>query len=386
MPPDRPRIAHVITGLLVGGAERMLVKLVAATADRFDHTVISLIGEGPLAADVRAAGADVIALDAPRGFLAALVLGRLRRTIAALDPDLVQGWMYGGNVFASAAAGRRPVLWNIRHTLARLRDETPATQATLLISHLMGRHPAAILYNSFAGAQRHEAFGYPRERRVLLPNGFDTTRFRPDPAARAASRKALRIGDDRVVIGRVARNHPMKDNVTLLEAFRIIHVARPDARLVLVGDGMTPDDPGLGELIATRGLADAVLLLGRRGDLETLIPAFDLAILSSQRGEAFPNVIGEAMAAGVPVVATDVGDCAGIIGDPSLVVPPRDCAALAGAALSVLSRPAVERAALGARLRARIEAEYRLETIGDRYAEIWRRHARPRPARRGASA
>jgi glycosyltransferase involved in cell wall biosynthesis len=113
-------------------------------------------------------------------------------------------------------------------------------------------------------------------------------------------------------------------------------------------------------------------LTGRRHDLHAVYPAFDVSGTSSL-GEGFPNVVGEAMACGVPCVVTDVGDSRQIVGDTGLVVPPGDPAALAAAWEEVLRTPAAERRELGARARKRIEDNYSMKAIARRYEELYTR-------------
>jgi glycosyltransferase involved in cell wall biosynthesis len=192
----------------------------------------------------------------------------------------------------------------------------------------------------------------------VIPNGIDAERFHPDDAARAKWRRRLNIKSDAWVIGMVARVDPMKAYDTVVEAAGILSVARPEARFILAGAGADTSNPWLPGAIARRGLTDTVRLLGEVTDIETLYPAFDVASLSSAFGEGFPNAVAEAMACGVPCVATDVGDCGLIIGRTGRVVPPRDARALANAWLELLALPPTERAKLGEAARRRIVESY----------------------------
>jgi len=200
--------------------------------------------------------------------------------------------------------------------------------------------------------------GVPAARITLIPNGVDTDYFQP-PASPAA-------GPPRVLS--VARMVPDKDHETLLAAFRLTARAIPAAELWLVGDG-----PGLAavqERARQLGLSERVRFLSPREDLRPLLRQASLLVLSS-RTEALPNVVLEAMAAGLPVVATRVG------GVPELVVPgltgwlvdPGDALGLGAALGQVLSDPDT-RQAMGRAGRARARQEFSLETMTRRYEAV----------------
>ena len=123
--------------------------------------------------------------------------------------------------------------------------------------------------------------------------------------------------------------------------------------------------------VAAKGLTDLVRVLGYRSNIECLLPGVDVLCLSSAFGEGFPNVLGEAMACGIPCVSTDVGDARSIIGDTGLVVPARAPASLAHAIIDLIDRGPAAREHLGRAARARIETEYSLARIVDRYTALY---------------
>jgi glycosyltransferase involved in cell wall biosynthesis len=141
---------------------------------------------------------------------------------------------------------------------------------------------------------------------------------------------------------------------------------------VLAGEGVAPDNAALAASIEDAGLAGAVSLLGVRPDIDRLMPGLDAFALSSAYGEAFPNVLIEAMASGVPCVATDVGESALILADTGLVVPPRDPGALAAALERLLAADPAERARRGEAARRRVLDHYALTAVADRYLRLYR--------------
>lgn len=299
---------------------------------------------------------------------------KLRQILRKSRPDLIQGWMYHGNLAATAGAWLAgftgPVIWNVRHSLHDLRHEKAVARAVIRLNARLSHQTRAIVYNAGASIAQHEAIGFAEDRSVLIPNGFDCKLYRPRPELRAAARAELGIAEHTPLIGMIARYHPMKDPVNLLDALAILMKTPIDPYLVIAGRHFDQDNQLVVKAIAARGLADRVRLLDRRDDVHRLLAALDVAVLPSAWGEGFPNAIGEAMAAGVPCVATDVGDSAALIGTHGEVVPPRDPQALAAALARTLSLDAEARKRIGQAARERILGQFEIGTIVQRYQEL----------------
>lgn len=267
-----------------------------------EPSVISLGRPAALAPAIEALGVPLVRLGA--GSAAAMPL-RLPALVAAARrarPDLVQGWMVHGNLAASAVAPLLPgaprVAWNVRQSLNDLGSERRSTRVLIRLAARLSRRPAAILYNSRTGAEHHRAIGYAGERTLIVPNGFDLERFRPDPAARERLRAELGVGEAPLV-GLVARWDPVKDHAGFLAAMAELSARFPDLRLLLAGSGVDPANDELRALVDGAGLAGRAQLLGERDDVPALLAALDVAVNCSTT-EAFANAIGEAMACGVP--------------------------------------------------------------------------------------
>ncbi len=367
------KVLHVITGLNVGGAENMLAKLIEqGGAD--EPEVLSLLPPGPIAERITACGVKVHTLGMKRGLVGPAALLRLARMVEAIAPDLIHGWMYHGNLAASFARRRSrrrvPLVWNIRHSIPDLAMESRQTRILLKLSARISRGPEAIVYNAHVSRAQHEAIGYSAERGMVIPNGFDTTRFSADPAAREAARALFGFADGVFRVACIARMHPMKDHARLVEAVAGARMRGCDIHLVLVGHGLEEPPVELRQLIENQLPADRVTTCGARFDVADWLPGIDLLAVPSAWGEAFPNVIGEALACEVPVVATDVGDSARIVGEQGLIVPPKDTRALTEAILASAARPAAEREAMGRAGRMRVVADYALARIGSRYSDM----------------
>lgn len=377
-------VLHVITGLSQGGAEAMLVKLIAATDKRLvSHVVVSLIPGGVHRAAIEGMGVPVRDLGMRRGRPTLLTLLALRRLIARLAPDVIHGWMYHGALAALLAAGGRPVIAGIHSSLGSGTASPWLTRRVIgSLGRLSGR-AARVCYVSAVSRAQHEAAGYAPARALVIPNGFDCDRFAPRAADRAAVRAALGVADDAVLIGHLGRHHPVKDHAGLIAAFARVAAIRPDVRLALAGPGVTAETPALAAAVAASGAGDRIFLLGERRDPERLANGFDV-LAQSSLSEAFPNVLGEAMACGIPCVATDVGDSARIVGETGLMVPPGDPAALAEGVRRMAALGPEGRARLGRAARARVVERFGLDEIAATYARLYHELAVPAGVAAGA--
>lgn len=366
------KICHVITGVSAGGAEIALCRLLEALRPpAFDHVVVALGSKGALSGRL-AESAVLHHLDirpsraGPRDVL------RLRRLLGSESADLVHAWMYHAHLLTSLALWGEsvPHLWSVHHSLTDLATDKRMTRVVIRLNAMFSARPQCVLYASQLSASQHEDYGFCKLRTVVIPNGYDTSILMPDPEARARIRHELEVPDDCLVIGMVARVHPTKDHGNFLRAARRFRDSHPDSVFVLVGDGATVDNPELTGLIDALQLRGQVRLLGQRSDVPAINAAFDIATLAS-RGEAFPNAVAEAMACGVPCVATNVGDVPMILADTGLVVPPRDPVALSAGWATLAALSPRDRHKLGSRARQRIVNNYTGSLRARRYAELY---------------
>lgn len=362
------RIVHIIAGVRQGGAEKVLADVVNAEAGGLEHHVVALLAGEPYF-PMNAASFQSIGL--ARGQPSFGAVRRLRAIIKNLRPGIVQGWLYHGNFAALFVRDLTPALiWSIHNT------DLPAGSSKLstrLIDRLCAlasrRAPDRIVYASEPARRVHERLGYASAKGIVIENGVDLDAFRPDAAARRAVRDALGVGDGEPLIGCVARFDPQKDHRTLIRAFAAVARRRPDARLALVGDGCVCWNHELTRWLEEDGAEGRVLLLGPRADMGAVLSALDLAVIASAYGEALPLVAIEAAAAGLPLVATDVGEVRPFALDPGDVVPPRDPERLAAALLRAIERDAaIER--VQAR-RRRLEERFSLAAMTARYGALY---------------
>jgi glycosyltransferase involved in cell wall biosynthesis len=372
------RVVHVITGLQVGGAELALQRLLEATdRSRIHPVVVSLTSGGGVAPRIEALGIPVHDLAVGSFLDLPAVLLRLRRLLQRERAHVVQTWMHHADLVGglAARAARRPAVWGLR--MGAVDAESAATRAVARANaRLSGRVPAAIVACSTSVAEEHVRRGYPRDRLVVIPNGYDTVAARAAPSA--AVRAGLGIPAGAVVVGRVGRWHAMKDYPGLLTAVAPLLEELPDLHVVLVGDGVDGQNSELAPLHAALPDPGRVHLLGRRDDMPQVYGALDVLCSSSASGEGFPNVIAEAMLAQVPVVTTDVGESAAIVGTTGVVVPPAQPAALREGLRALLTEAPDVRGVRRAAARARVEAEYGIGAMAQAYAELHERVAASR--------
>jgi glycosyltransferase involved in cell wall biosynthesis len=373
---SRARILHVINNLATGGAESMLARLAAELREEFDQTVVCLLDRGVLAPRLEALGIPVLALGSSARVPNPFVTLKLARRLRTIQPDIIQTWLYQSDLvggLAARIAGYRNVVWNLRAADLSPSESHPLTRVIVrLCAALSSRVPATIVCCAESVAEVHRRIGYDLDRMVVICNGVDLTRFRPDAEARIAVRAELELPPGAVLIGHIARLHPQKDHETFFAAAHMLRQARSDVHFVLAGQRIHAREPQIEALLGRHAIDGGMHFLGERHDIPRILAALDLATSSSSWGEGFPNVLCEAMACGVPCVATDAGDAKLILGDTGRVVARRDAAALCSAWLHFLSLDGEARSILGHASRDRVARHYDQRMSTERYARLYR--------------
>jgi glycosyltransferase involved in cell wall biosynthesis len=369
------KILHIITALDVGGAEAMLQKLVlGADRSRFELEVIALTAVGAVGRRIAESGVRVHDMRMSPGRLDPRAFGRLVRSVHASRPDIVQTWMYHADLLgglAARAVGGAPVIWGIRGSFDPEKSKRHMIWTARACAALSSWVPREIVSCSRALAEKHVRLGYDKRRIRVIPNGFDTAAYRPDPSARERLRAELDIGPDTPLIGHLARWDPQKDHVGFLEAAVGALQRHPGAHVVMCGTGIDDDNETIASTLRGTGARERFHLLGRRDDVPQVTSALDVLVCSSIYGEGFPNVLGEAMSCAVPCVTTDVGDSAMIVGETGWVTPAHDPQALSSAISAVLELEAGERSALGNAARRRVLEHFELSRVVDRFESLY---------------
>ncbi len=369
-------VLHVITDLDMGGAEVMLAKLIASTdRNRFNPSVLSLKRRGVISHRIERLGVPVSELDFDHPHFSPQAIVKFTKTLFRSRPRLIQGWMYHGNLAATLMrflnVGNASVIWNIRYSLNGLNQEKMVTRLFVRMGALLSGGPHAIIYNSHNSLEQHGAIGYFSRNALVIPNGFDEKRFRPDLPIRRRVRARLGVPEKGILIGLIARYNPMKDHPSFLKAASLLSKERNDVHFLLVGRNVDGPSSGLVPMVERLGLSDRVTCLGEQSDTAPFNMALDIASLSSAYGEGFPNVIGEAMSCAIPCVVTDVGDCRRLVGNTGIVVPPKDSGALKDGWDRMIQMGSVKRRRLGEAARNRILEHFTISKVAARYEDLY---------------
>lgn len=337
----------------------MLVRLAGGLQQRgFDQHVISMSGRGASGQKLEMLGVPVTTLDLKSAILAPIAVARAVRTISRIRPDILQGWMYHGDLLATLAhylvANResRCLLWNIRAS----NIDKSRYGNLLRINALLSSKADVVLANSTTGLKFHLANGFQPRRSEIIPNGIDLEKFRPDIETRVRVRSELGWPADALVAIHVARLDPMKDHATFVEAMRL----SPGAYGLMLGmDTEKLDVPS------------NVKALGNRRDVERFYAAADIVISTSIYAEGFSNALAEGMSCGLIPIATDIGDARTVIGPPGRIISQRDPNSLAEAIAELANLSAAERDERRAAARRWIGDNFALDRIVDRYAALY---------------
>jgi len=344
------RIARIIARLNVGGpAQHAIFLTVGLDPARFMTTLITGVGEpdeGDLSAEARARGVEPVVIRelGPRIHLGRdlVALGKLVRLLRRLRPDLVHTHTAKAGALGRVAARLAgvPIIVHTFHGHVLEGYFSPSlTRLFLQIERALARITDRII--TVSPRVRHDllARGIGRPEQVeVVPVGLDLARFLGGPGSPARLREKLAIASDAPLLGIVGRLVPIKDHPTLFQALALLQADAPSPHLIVVGDGERRE--ALKRLAQDLGLASRIHFLGWRNDLEAILGELDVVICSS-KNEGTPVALIEAMAAGVPVLSTDVGGVGDLIvhGENGWLVPSGNPSALARGIRDLLADP-----------------------------------------------
>jgi len=371
----RPRILHLITSFEIGGTERQAVELLKRIdRDRFDIRLAVLRNEGPFYREIEDIFPNIpeFRLTSFYNRNAIKQVSRLRKLLASNQIDLVHAHDFYSSLLGIAAGRLSGVKVIACQRHLKLSDRRVHHLGTSVIHRFADR----LLVNSDAIRARilDQRIAHPRKITVIRNGVASRSTLRSE--ARSSIHRELAIDDRASLVGMVARLDPIKGHRFFIEAAADVLRCNPDTHFVLIGDG--PLRSEIAERLESAGLTDRVHMLGDRSDVAQLISSLDLLVLSSLH-EGLPNAVMEAMAAGVPVVATAVGGTRELItdGETGFLATPADSEALAKQInFALLNGDA--RTRITAAARKRIEAEYGMDRMVDSverlYDELLKHH------------
>ena len=289
---------------------------------------------------------------------------KLRKILKDQKPDIIQGWMYHGNLAALLGyimVGRKIKLsWTIRLSLEIYKRMKLTTRLVIKLGSYLSRAPDLIIYNSNRSLKQHRAIGYNKDNDFSIPNGFDTKVWKPNKKIRINLRNRHGISNITKVIGYVGRGDDQKDIPTLFKAFD--KVCRKHSNVILVTIGRSLNKYSTNN--------KNVIFLGQQSNVHDFMNMFDLLCLSS-KAEGFPNVIGEAMSTGIPCVTTDVGDAKDIVGETGWISPPNDPASLAKCLDNALKNSNRKLNEYGKISRKKIIDNFSIDSVKNQYISLY---------------
>lgn len=373
------KAVHIITGLNDGGAEALLYRFCENTVGEVDNIVVSFLGCGKYGAHLEELRVKCFFLEMNSIWKILQSFARLIRIIRREKPDVVQTWMFHADFLGGIAArlaGVKNVVWGV-HNTTLIYGKSKLT--TLLLARLNAALsyiiPMSIVYCADSARRVQEGIGFCKRKGVVIYNGYDCIKFAPDEEAGITVRQELGLDPNQLVIGSVGRFDPQKDYFNLIDAVALLKSELDhDFKVALVGSNLDEANNELVSYIASKELERNFVLVGRRQDIHSVLNAFDMFVLPSAYGEAFPNVLNEAMATGVPCIATNVGDSAMIIDTCGWVVPAQSSSALKEGILNAVAEYVAMDMSWDARKRkcsARIVDNFSFDRMVSEYIGTW---------------
>ena len=365
--PQLGKVVFLARSLDFGGAERQLVLLASRLhALGYRVQVAVFYGGGGLESDLGQAGVPIHHFTKKGRWDILSFIMDLIRFVRTQRPAVLHGYLTVPNSLSLLLRPFCPgmkVVMGVRASNLDLRRYDHLSRLSFRLECLLSRWADLVIANSRSGRDYHISQGFPASRIQVVANGIDIERFRPDAEARRALRTEWQVPDAEILIGLIGRIDPMKDHPTFLRAAALLAERHADVRFVCMGNGDPAYKQHLMSLADQSGLASRVLWQEACSDVGPVYAALDILTSASGFGEGFSNVIGEAMAAAVPCVVTDVGDSAWIVGDCGRIVPPGDAAAMAAAWEALIALPDTDRQALGQHARRRIKDHFSVEAL-----------------------
>ncbi|MDP8993374.1 MAG: glycosyltransferase [Pseudomonadota bacterium] len=342
---------------------------------RYRHIVISLRRIGPVGARLQSKGVEVEAIGIMGAASFAMGFIRLVRRIRSIAPDVVQTWMYHADLIGGLAArlaGQRHIIWGVR--IADISLDLGVSRSLIwsrkLCARLSGMVPQRIIYVAKAAQQVHERLGYALGKGIIVHNGYVIPDASFVVSARERRRIDLNLPPGCVLIASAGRFSPQKGYRGFVEAAAQVGRIHSDTRFLMMGREVTWQNEELAEWVRRTGMADRFHLLGERSDILEWLAAVDIFALFSI-GEGFPNVVAEAMSVSVPCIVTDVGDAALLVADTGTVIEPHNREELVRAMEAMILEGAEWRRERGEAARARIQREFSIGPVAERYAELY---------------
>ncbi len=332
------KILYITNSLDTGGAENILFNLLKRSS-KIESFIVVLTSLGKYGKELKENGYKVVDLDIKKDISSFLKIFYLFFLIIKIKPNIVHTWLYHSNFLGgilAKIAGVKKIYWSIHHDYEYSNIFTRIEMKILaFLSYLI---PQKIIYSSAFSKENHIMNGYRRVNTEIIENGVSLKEFKNNNLTKEKLRQKLHIDNECLILGNIARYHPLKDHDNLLKSLNILMKYDLNFKCILIGSGLNNSNLELKEKIKRLNLKDKVLLYGERNNISEIINLFDLNILSS-KSECFPVTLLESMASMVPSISTDVGDAKRIIGSTGWIVEPSNPYAIAECILNIANKP-----------------------------------------------
>lgn len=369
----RKRVTHLITGLGSGGAEAMLYKVLKYRSENYNIKVISMTDLGFYGERIKSMGIKVITLDMNHKYKVLYFPFKLYYNL--IKTDTLQTWLYHANFIGTifgVFTNTDKIIWGVRQTDYSFENNSRSAATLSRLSKYISFIPTYILSNSDEVTKVHQELGYLKSRFITINNGFELDNYYFDEENRRMYRKEFNILENELLFINVARFDIQKDHNTLFKSLELLikRYKFTNFKILLVGRDINKDNLKLINYIKESELTDYVILEEQRSDVNKILSAADIFLLSSL-GEGFPNVIGEAMATSLICLATDVGDCRVILGDTGFIVSKKDPDQFSKKLYDIINMRPEEKELLKLKTRERVVDNYNIEDIVDKYEELY---------------
>lgn len=369
------KITFLIRSLVKGGGAEMQLAYLAKGLRQKGHKVdiICYYRGDSLEQEVAAQGINIHLLNKKNKWDTHKFLVKLYKQIKIIQPDIVYSFLDTSNFFAACVKcvmwRQFKLIWGIRNSSHRTDYTTKTSYLLSILNVWLAKFiPNTIIANSFNGRLAYINRGYPSKKMLVITNGIDIEKFKPNTSSRKRVREKLAIAKHEIVIGMISRLSKRYDIFLMMAAMLLRQ--NSNLKFILVGDGSEKQLAKLRKLIDKLQLGDNFIFFKSYEPIAELYQMMNIFVLISD-SEGFPNVIGEAMASAVPCIATDVGDNKQIIADTGFIIPEITEKVVADVCNDVLSSAC--KTNKGQAARQRISTEYSVQTLIDKHQAIFTR-------------
>lgn len=340
------KVVFLIRSLETGGAERQLIYLASGLKkEGVSVTICVFYCGGELEQMLNNSGVSIKCLNKKNRWD---VIGFFLRTVTWLrheSPDVLHSYLTGANIVSimlKPFLSKLTIVWGVRASNMRLENYDRLARQSFRLSAMLAKYADYIIVNSSSGYDYHLSQGYPPNRMTVIPNGIDTQLFTPNYYFRHEQRKQWRISNKLKLVGIVGRIDPMKDHKAFLKAAQMVLLEKRDVVFICVGNGNSRYIEDLRNYSEKLGIASNIIWKPAVTNIEYVYNALDVLVSTSAFGEGFSNTLAEAMACGVPCVATDVGDAKKILLNEDMIVPLRNSTLIAKKIIEIISHTILE--------------------------------------------